>query len=91
MVAHQDTNLFQMTGTVNTIKYTISVDITILGISLGGFHGDLKKGLSIKVNLVAVSGEVKFYLRNGNEVWVWLELKVIFGGTYNTEAKLITI
>jgi hypothetical protein len=91
MVAHQDTNLFQMTGTVNTIKYTISVDITILGISLGVFHGDLKKGLGIKVNLVAVSGEAKFYLRNGNEVWVWLELKVIFDGTYNTEAKLITI
>ena len=48
-------------------------------------------GLVIKVDLTAVKGEVKFYLKNGNEVWVGVKLSVIFDGKYETEAKIITI
>lgn len=80
-----------MTGTVNTSTFAISVNVSILGINLGGFNGNLKDGLIIKVDLVAVKGEVRLYLKNGNEVWIGLKLSVVFDGRYETEAKIITI
>lgn len=80
-----------MTGSINTSTFAISVNISILGIDLGGFDGNLVDGLIIKVDLTAVKGEVKFYLKNGNEVWVGVKLSVIFDGKYETEAKIITI
>jgi hypothetical protein len=67
------------------------VDASVLGISLGSFNGNLKDGLVIKVDLFMVKGEVRFFMRNGNEVWVGLKLSVTFDGKYETEAKLITI
>lgn len=80
-----------MTGSINTSTFAISVNISILGIDLGGFDGNLVDGLIIKVDLTAVKGEVRFYLKNGNEVWVGVKLSVIFDGKYETEAKIITI
>jgi hypothetical protein len=38
-----------------------------------------------------VKGKVRFFMRNGNQVWVGLKLSVTFDGKYETEAKLITI
>jgi hypothetical protein len=67
------------------------VDASVLGISLGSFNGNLKDGLVIKVDLFMVKGEVRFFMRNGNQVWVGLKLSVTFDGKYETEAKLITI
>ena len=67
------------------------MDASVLGISLGSFNGNLKDGLVIKVDLFMVKGEVRFFMRNGNQVWVGLKLSVTFDGKYETEAKLITI
>lgn len=80
-----------MSGTVNTSTLAISANVSILGINLGSFNGNLKDGLVIKVDLVAVKGEVRLFLKNGNELWIALKLSVVFDGTYETEAKIITI
>jgi hypothetical protein len=80
-----------VTGIVNASSLSITVNLAILGISLGSFTGNLKDGLVIKVDLVALEGEVRFFIKNGNQVWVGPKLSVVFDGKYETEAKLVSI
>jgi hypothetical protein len=80
-----------VSGTVNTSTLAIDVTISVLGINLGSFRGNLKDGLTINIDLIAAKGSVRFYLKNGNEVWLDLKLSVLFDGSYNTSVKLISI
>jgi len=70
------------------------MDLTVLGISLGSFEGNLKgdEGVSVTVDLAAGKGIVRFYLKGGNEVWGKAELKVEFEGEekgWKNEVKLV--
>ncbi|KAM5358697.1 hypothetical protein ACJZ2D_015061 [Fusarium nematophilum] len=79
-------------GYVNPGTLGITVSVDVLGINLGTLRGDLKNGgLTINVNLFVAKGEIKFFLKNGNEVWIRLHLEVIFDGTFDEEVKLIEI
>jgi hypothetical protein len=80
-----------MTSSVNTSTFDISIAIVIAGIYVGKFNGNLKDVLVIKVNVISVKGEVRFYLKNENEDWVGLKLRLVFDGRYESEAKIITI
>jgi hypothetical protein len=62
-----------------------------VGAKIGTFYGNLKEGLVIKIDLFVAKGQIKFYLKNCKEVWVFLELKIIFDGDYNTDVKLLTL
>jgi len=33
-------------------------------------YGNLKDGIVLKVNVLVAKGDVKLYLKNGNEVWI---------------------
>jgi hypothetical protein len=66
--------------------FEIGTQVVILGINLGNCFGNLKDGLSIKVNLLAESGTVKFYLKNGCEVWIQAALTGMTG--INLEHKV---
>lgn len=67
------------------------MEVTILGISIGSFSGDLKNGLVISINLYAAKGEIKLYLKNGNELWLHLDLKIIFGKHWEEDIKILTL
>ncbi|KAG9569020.1 hypothetical protein KCU71_g2735, partial [Aureobasidium melanogenum] len=58
------------------IKSTLEIGVqpSFGGIKLPAFYGNLKDGLVIKVYLSAMDGPIKFYLKDGNEVWVYMDL-----------------
>jgi len=74
-----------------TETWEIGVEIYVVGIKIGNFFGNVKRGLVIKVNLFVAKGEVRFYLKNGKEVWVHIDLKLTFDGSFSTDVKLLTI
>ncbi|KAK8007170.1 integral membrane protein [Apiospora arundinis] len=79
-------------GYVNPQTLGLTVTVDILGINLGTLRGDLKNsGLTIKVSLFVVEGEVKLYLKNTNEVWIRLHLEVTFDGTFDEDVKLLEL
>jgi hypothetical protein len=65
--------------------------VTVVGVNVGNVYGNLNDGVVLKINLFVVKGEIKFYLRNGNEVWVHLELKITFDGHYEGDYKILTL
>lgn len=76
-----------MTEYIGTDSLEVNINASILGINLGNIKGNLKVGLSIKVDLFLVSGEIIFYLKNGNELWA---LNVKFDRKYNEDWMIIS-
>ena len=62
----------------------------MLGISLGNIYGSLKDGVGVDVDLFVAKGSIKFYLKNGNELWVNLQLSITFDGSYDGDYKIIS-
>ncbi|KAM3505476.1 hypothetical protein MY10362_002925 [Beauveria mimosiformis] len=79
----------KLTGYVDTDTWEIGVEVSVLGISLGKVYGNLKEGVVIKVNLFLAKGSIKLYLKNGNELWVRLDLDVKFDGGFHSDYKII--
>lgn len=65
--------------------------MSILGINVGNIFGNLKDGVGVKVDLFLAKGSIKIYLKNGNEVWVHLDIKVKFDGSFDGDYKILTI
>lgn len=80
----------QITGYVDIDTLEIGVDISILGIKLGSFYGNLKDGVVVNVNLFVASGKVTLYLK-GKEIWVSVDLKLAFDGEYKKDVKIFGI
>ncbi|KXH51527.1 hypothetical protein CNYM01_07679 [Colletotrichum nymphaeae SA-01] len=81
----------KISGYVDTDTYGVGLTITVTGIVLGNIFGNLKDGVGVKVNLLTTKGEIRIYLKNGNEVWVHLDVKIVFDGSYQGDYKIITI
>lgn len=64
--------------------------MSVLGIKLGSFYGNLKDGLAINIDLFLVKGSIKFYLKNGNELWVRVDVEVRFDGGFHEDAKILS-
>jgi hypothetical protein len=60
------------------------------GIYVGTINGSLKDVFSLKVNLDKFKGELWWYLKNGNELWIRQHLQVTFNGSYEGDYKIIT-
>lgn len=63
----------------------------VAGISLGNLYGQLQDGVGVKVDLLVVKGEIKFYLKNGNELWTYLDISISFDGSYNGDYKIVSL
>ena len=61
-----------------------------MGISLGTIYGNLKDGVGVNVDLWVASGSLRFYLKNGNELWIHLDIKVSFDGSFSGDYKIIS-
>lgn len=61
------------------------------GIYTGAVTGSLKDGVSIRINLFTMKGAAKFYLRNGNQLWIRLDQYSSFIGSYEDDYKILTL
>ncbi|RAH67548.1 uncharacterized protein BO66DRAFT_430538 [Aspergillus aculeatinus CBS 121060] len=78
-------------GYVNPKKFAIRVQVSVFGAKLLNLTGDLRRGICAKINIKFAKGSICFFLKNGKEVWVKLDLKATVGGHYKKEAKLLTL
>ncbi|POR33752.1 Uncharacterized protein TPAR_06081 [Tolypocladium paradoxum] len=83
--------LHQVTGYVDTTTWEAGISVTVAGINLGTIYGNLKDGIGIKVDLFVAKGELRFYLKNGNEVWVHFDVKIIFDGHFKDDVKIFSV
>ncbi|GIK05578.1 hypothetical protein Aspvir_009691 [Aspergillus viridinutans] len=80
-----------VSGYVDTSTYEASVSVAVIGINIGTLTGNLEDGITLKVNLIAAKGELRFYLKNGKELWLHVDLNVIFDGDYKDDVKIISL
>ncbi|KAF2149661.1 hypothetical protein K461DRAFT_315629 [Myriangium duriaei CBS 260.36] len=84
-------------GPVKVVGYVvkstleIGVELHVLGISLAHLYGNLKDGVVANVNLLLAKGSIKFYLKNGHEVWIHVDVSVKFDGSFNKDVKLLSL
>ncbi|KAI0376038.1 hypothetical protein F5Y04DRAFT_286320 [Hypomontagnella monticulosa] len=78
------------TGCVDTDRFELTVTITVMGCNLGTFGGSLPDGIVVKVDLFAVSGEIRFDLKYRHEVWVHLDLKGKWCGSWDKDCKILS-
>ncbi|KAJ0159799.1 hypothetical protein CTA2_9092 [Colletotrichum tanaceti] len=81
----------KVTGYVDTDTFEIGLTVSIAGITVGDIFGNLKDGVGLKIDLLAAKGEIRFYLKNGNEVWIHLDVKIVFDGHYEGDYKIVSI
>jgi hypothetical protein len=62
-----------MTGFVDAQTWDAGVEISVLGIKLGTFYGNLQQGLSVNVDILLTNGQIKLYLK-GTQVWINVNL-----------------
>ncbi|KAM0321789.1 hypothetical protein ACHAQA_009885 [Verticillium albo-atrum] len=79
-----------VTGYVDTDSFEIGVSVSILGINVGNIFGNLKDGVGLDIDLFLAAGSIKFYLKNGNELWVHLDIKVKFDGSFDGDYKIVS-
>ncbi|KAH8802567.1 hypothetical protein F5884DRAFT_860930 [Xylogone sp. PMI_703] len=71
-------------GYVDLRKSQINVEVYVLSISIGFFTFGFD-GTTIKIDLLALSGWVRFYVKHDNELRVENHLRAIFTGFDNDE------
>ncbi|KAI8714866.1 hypothetical protein NCS52_01207500 [Fusarium sp. LHS14.1] len=80
----------KITGYVDTNTYEIGVSISIVGINVGNVFGNLKDGVGLDINLFVARGSIRLYLKNGNELWVNLDVRITFDGSFSGDYKILT-
>lgn len=51
----------------------------------------MKDGVKVQLNLNCAKGDVNYYLKNGNEIWTHIDVKITFNGMYGGDYKVLTI
>ncbi|GIJ90101.1 hypothetical protein Asppvi_009051 [Aspergillus pseudoviridinutans] len=74
----------------NTSSYDMTCTPAIGGIYVGIVNGNLKDGVGLRINLYNFKGALRWYLKNGNELWIHHDVKVIFDGYFEGDRKIIT-
>ncbi|ROV87572.1 hypothetical protein VMCG_10607 [Cytospora schulzeri] len=75
-------------GYVEKDTFGMVVAISVAGVYIGTLNGNLKDGMDVDVDLLVTKGSIKFYLKRGNEIWIHLDIKVTFNGSYEGDWKL---
>ncbi|KAJ9355782.1 hypothetical protein DTO027B9_3936 [Paecilomyces variotii] len=81
----------RITGYVDTSTLDMGINPVFNGIYTGAVTGSLKDGVSIRINLFTMKGAAKFYLRNGNQLWIRLDQYSSFIGSYEDDYKILTL
>ncbi|KAM0706263.1 hypothetical protein Q7P35_005588 [Cladosporium inversicolor] len=75
-------------GYIDTETLEIGVEVDIFGAHIFNLFGNLRDGVIGRINLALANGEIKFLLKNENEVWVHLHLDVVFDGNFDKDEKI---
>ncbi|KAL4728334.1 hypothetical protein ACLX1H_005077 [Fusarium chlamydosporum] len=78
-------------GYFDTEDFKLTVEASYCGLKAGTLEGNLKDGMSVNVNYHVAMGGQKWYLKNGNELWTHIDLKVMFNGHYEGDYKILTL
>ncbi|ETS78419.1 hypothetical protein PFICI_10481 [Pestalotiopsis fici W106-1] len=79
----------KVSGYLDTSTYEIGVSVTVVGVNVGNIFGNLKDGVGLEMNLTAADGEVRFYLKNGYEMWIHYDFSITFDdGNYDGDYKI---
>jgi hypothetical protein len=82
----------KLSGWVDLATFDVALKATVVGITIGdSIRGNLKDGVNIKLNILVATGAIKLYLKNGNDIWVNLNVKVTFDGAFQGDYKILTI
>ena len=81
----------QVEGYVDLSTLEIGVSVSVAGVNLGDIYGNLQDGVGVKIDLFVAKGEIKFYLKNGNEIWVHVSVQITFDGSYEGDYKIVSI
>ncbi|RMJ07794.1 hypothetical protein BHE90_007867 [Fusarium euwallaceae] len=79
------------TGYINTDSWEIGVSNSIVGINVGTIYGDLRDGVGLDISLSAAKGSIKWYLKNGRELWARLDVRTSPNGSVSDDYKIIVI
>ncbi|KAK9774055.1 hypothetical protein SCAR479_09169 [Seiridium cardinale] len=79
-----------MEGLLDLDTFEMSVKETIAGIAAGPITGNLKDGVKLNVNLQSAKGSTALYLKNGNELWTHLDIKIVWNGSYKGDYKIFS-
>ncbi|CAF9923831.1 MAG: hypothetical protein HETSPECPRED_005432 [Heterodermia speciosa] len=79
-----------LSGYVDISNFGAGVELTLFGISLGSFYGNLKDGLGVSIDVIAAKGGVKIYLKD-DAVGVNVQLTPIWGSGINIEQKIFDL
>lgn len=66
----------QTKGYVDVSTFDVGLSVIIVGINLGNFYGNLREGIAVSFNLMAGNVVLNHYLKNGNELWVCIEMSI---------------
>ncbi|KAM0535745.1 hypothetical protein ACHAQF_006327 [Verticillium nonalfalfae] len=77
-------------GYIDTDTFEIGISVSILGINVGNIYGNLKDGVGLNIDLFLAEGSIKLYLKNGNEVWINVDVSVKFDGSFQGDYKIIS-
>ncbi|KAM0635675.1 hypothetical protein ACHAPW_001340 [Verticillium nonalfalfae] len=80
----------QISGYIDTDTFEIGISVSILGINVGNIYGNLKDGVGLNIDLFLAEGSIKLYLKNGNEVWINVDVSVKFDGSFQGDYKIIS-
>ncbi|KAI1198607.1 hypothetical protein F5X97DRAFT_323313 [Nemania serpens] len=67
-----------ISGWIDTSSLAVHVEVAVLGISVGTYDFNLNDGLTLSINLIVASGTIRFYGKNGNELWMYYKLTAPF-------------
>ncbi|CRK22314.1 hypothetical protein HYQ45_018626 [Verticillium longisporum] len=80
----------KISGYIDTDTFEIGISVSILGINVGNIYGNLKDGVGLNIDLFLAEGSIKLYLKNGNEVWINVDVSVKFDGSFQGDYKIIS-
>lgn len=63
---------------------------TVGGVQAGVLTGSLKDGVGSKIDMFVSKGQTKYYLKNGNELWAYLDIKITFDGSFEGDYKILS-
>lgn len=80
-----------MEGYVDITTFEVGVNVSVVGIEFGSLYGNLNDGVVLHVNLIAASGKVTLYLKAKTQVWLKINLKMLVGGDYDKDQKILDL
>jgi len=61
-----------------------------MGIQAGELHGDLRDAVYLHIDYFCAKGKHGFYIKNGNELWTHVDIKITFDGHYSGDYKILS-